>query len=235
MRQKAGYPGSCGEIRAGAIRRCDMLDASTLPRRERMPDLGWQEILVVLVIALLVLGPAKLPGAARSAGKAIQEFKSGLGRPRRASATSAAQRSASEPDRRHGANVRCDHDRLPRTCLRAPARRAAPGSSAPACPLRPGSGAHRPRPRRRHASLGRPCSSPSGSSTARKSASSNTSRSCASGSWWRSSRSASASRSRSGATRTSSSCSTDSCRSIRTRTSTSCRRRCPSRSRSRTR
>jgi sec-independent protein translocase protein TatA len=44
-----------------------------------MPDLGWQEILVVLVIALLVLGPAKLPGAARSAGKAIQEFKSGLG------------------------------------------------------------------------------------------------------------------------------------------------------------
>ena len=57
--------------------------ASTLPRRERMPDLGWQEILIVLVIALLVLGPAKLPGAARSAGKAHPGVQGRSRRPHR--------------------------------------------------------------------------------------------------------------------------------------------------------
>jgi sec-independent protein translocase protein TatA len=55
-----------------------MLDASTLPRGARVPDLGWQEILVVMVIALLVLGPAKLPDLARTVGKGIREFKSGM-------------------------------------------------------------------------------------------------------------------------------------------------------------
>jgi TatA/E family protein of Tat protein translocase len=44
-----------------------------------MPGLGWQEILVVMVIALLVLGPAKLPEMARTVGKGIREFKSGMG------------------------------------------------------------------------------------------------------------------------------------------------------------
>jgi TatA/E family protein of Tat protein translocase len=44
-----------------------------------MPGLGWQEILVVMVIALIVLGPAKLPEMARSVGKGIREFKSGMG------------------------------------------------------------------------------------------------------------------------------------------------------------
>ena len=43
-----------------------------------MPGLGWQEILVVMVIALIVLGPAKLPDMARSVGKGIREFKSGM-------------------------------------------------------------------------------------------------------------------------------------------------------------
>ena len=43
-----------------------------------MPGLGWQEILVVMVIALLVLGPAKLPEMARTVGKGIREFKSGM-------------------------------------------------------------------------------------------------------------------------------------------------------------
>jgi TatA/E family protein of Tat protein translocase len=43
-----------------------------------MPGLGWQEILVVMVIALIVLGPAKLPDMARTVGKGIREFKSGM-------------------------------------------------------------------------------------------------------------------------------------------------------------
>jgi sec-independent protein translocase protein TatB len=48
------------------------------PERERMPDLGWQEILIVMVIALIVLGPSKLPEMARTVGKGIREFKGGM-------------------------------------------------------------------------------------------------------------------------------------------------------------
>lgn len=40
-----------------------------------MGSIGGAEILVVLVIALLVLGPAKLPEAARQVGKAMAEFR----------------------------------------------------------------------------------------------------------------------------------------------------------------
>jgi TatA/E family protein of Tat protein translocase len=44
-----------------------------------MPELSWQKILVVMVIALIVLGPAKLPDAMRSVGKGIREFKGAMG------------------------------------------------------------------------------------------------------------------------------------------------------------
>ncbi len=40
-----------------------------------MGSIGPAEILVVLVIALLVLGPNRLPDAARSVGRAIGEFR----------------------------------------------------------------------------------------------------------------------------------------------------------------
>ena len=40
-----------------------------------MGSIGPAEILVVLVIALIVLGPTRLPDAARSLGKALSEFK----------------------------------------------------------------------------------------------------------------------------------------------------------------
>jgi len=36
------------------------------------------ELIVVLVVALLILGPKRLPAAGRSLGKGIQEFKAGL-------------------------------------------------------------------------------------------------------------------------------------------------------------
>jgi Tat protein translocase TatB subunit len=38
-------------------------------------SIGLPEILVVLVIALIVLGPSRLPEAARSLGKAVSEFR----------------------------------------------------------------------------------------------------------------------------------------------------------------
>lgn len=40
-----------------------------------MPNLGGAEILVILLIALLVLGPDKLPGAARSVGKGLSQLR----------------------------------------------------------------------------------------------------------------------------------------------------------------
>ena len=43
-----------------------------------MVNVGPLEIMVVLVIALLVLGPQKLPDAARSVGKGIREFRGAL-------------------------------------------------------------------------------------------------------------------------------------------------------------
>ena len=40
-----------------------------------MGSIGGAEILLVLVVALLVLGPSRLPEAARSIGKALGEFR----------------------------------------------------------------------------------------------------------------------------------------------------------------
>lgn len=43
-----------------------------------MPNVGLPEILIVLVIALVVFGPKKLPELGRSLGKGINEFKDGI-------------------------------------------------------------------------------------------------------------------------------------------------------------
>jgi sec-independent protein translocase protein TatA len=43
-----------------------------------MPNIGPMELIIVLVIALVVLGPKKLPDAGRSIGKGIREFKDGI-------------------------------------------------------------------------------------------------------------------------------------------------------------
>lgn len=39
---------------------------------------GWLEILLILLIALLIFGPSKLPQLAKSLGKAIREFRMSL-------------------------------------------------------------------------------------------------------------------------------------------------------------
>ncbi len=43
-----------------------------------MPNIGPMEIILVLAIALLVLGPKKLPEAGRSIGRGMREFKESL-------------------------------------------------------------------------------------------------------------------------------------------------------------
>jgi len=40
-----------------------------------MFGIGMQELLLILVIALIVLGPKKLPDVAKALGKALNEFK----------------------------------------------------------------------------------------------------------------------------------------------------------------
>jgi sec-independent protein translocase protein TatA len=43
-----------------------------------MSNLGPTELIIVLVIALIVLGPKKLPEVGRSVGKGMREFKESL-------------------------------------------------------------------------------------------------------------------------------------------------------------
>ncbi len=40
-----------------------------------LPNFGWPEIVVILVIFILLFGAKKLPELARSMGKSIKEFK----------------------------------------------------------------------------------------------------------------------------------------------------------------
>lgn len=43
-----------------------------------MPNVGPLELIVVLIIALIVLGPKKLPEVGRSVGKGMREFKDAI-------------------------------------------------------------------------------------------------------------------------------------------------------------
>lgn len=65
-----------------------------------MPSIGPMELIVVLVIALVVLGPKKLPEMGRSVGKGMREFKeslSGDSRDEQTPALAAATADTREP------------------------------------------------------------------------------------------------------------------------------------------
>lgn len=40
-----------------------------------MPNIGWPELIVILVIALLIFGPQRLAGIGSALGRAIREFR----------------------------------------------------------------------------------------------------------------------------------------------------------------
>lgn len=41
-----------------------------------MPNIGVPELIIILVVALIIFGPKKLPELGRSLGKGINEFRS---------------------------------------------------------------------------------------------------------------------------------------------------------------
>lgn len=43
-----------------------------------MGNIGWGEMLVIAILALLLFGPSKLPEMGKSLGTAIQEFKKAM-------------------------------------------------------------------------------------------------------------------------------------------------------------
>ena len=43
-----------------------------------MPNIGPMELIIVLAIALIVLGPKKLPEVGKSVGKGMREFKDAI-------------------------------------------------------------------------------------------------------------------------------------------------------------
>ena len=43
-----------------------------------MPNIGPIELIIVLVIALVILGPKRLPAAGRSLGQGLREFRDGI-------------------------------------------------------------------------------------------------------------------------------------------------------------
>ncbi len=40
-----------------------------------MPSLGWQELMIVLIIVIIIFGAGKLPEIGGAMGKSIKEFK----------------------------------------------------------------------------------------------------------------------------------------------------------------
>lgn len=64
-----------------------------------MPSIGPMELVIVLVIALLILGPKRLPEAGRSLGRGIRGFKETLSEPTRVEEP-VQQASTAQPARR---------------------------------------------------------------------------------------------------------------------------------------
>lgn len=76
-----------------------------------MFNLGFQEILIILVVALIFVGPKKLPELARAIGKGIREFQRGT-REFRDEIAAAGDRDDDQPEKKveSGGSDTCDAD-----------------------------------------------------------------------------------------------------------------------------
>ena len=79
-----------------------------------MPNIGAPELIIILVIALLILGPGKLPEVGASIGKSIREFRK------------------ASTDVQDAVKVNVDTSPLPTPVSSAPVASAAPAEGAPA-------------------------------------------------------------------------------------------------------
>ena len=56
------------------VRECQLLDVMIVD----IMGVGWMEILVILVVALIALGPDKLPDMARNVGKSLRDVQQAM-------------------------------------------------------------------------------------------------------------------------------------------------------------
>jgi len=52
-----------------------MVGAGATPGFDEGVNMGWQELLIILVIAVLLFGGTKLAGIGKASGQALREFK----------------------------------------------------------------------------------------------------------------------------------------------------------------
>lgn len=61
-----------------------------------IPNIGPLEIAIVLILALVVFGPKRLPSLGRSLGSGITQFRQGLSQPEQASESAPESSDAAE-------------------------------------------------------------------------------------------------------------------------------------------
>lgn len=95
---------------------CDtLLEITGSSKGDRMFGIGMQELLLILAIALIVLGPKKLPEVARALGRGISEFRKATREIKESIDLEGYVRDVeeknSEPERKtlHGTRVETDH------------------------------------------------------------------------------------------------------------------------------
>lgn len=67
-----------------------------------MFDLGMSELVLILVIALVVFGPGKLPEVGKAIGKGIKEFKQAVANSESEEVVKDVSKSPSEPQKPEG-------------------------------------------------------------------------------------------------------------------------------------
>ena len=69
------------------------MSTTTINKEGIVPNVGPTELIIVLIIALVVLGPKRLPQAARSLGEGMREFKDSISEATRSEDPAPSERS----------------------------------------------------------------------------------------------------------------------------------------------